>query len=87
MTELIVNGQHPAYAGVGMIEVVNEPIAGEPTLVSDYYPNALAAVRAVESQHNVPAAKQLNIQMMVRQFLCFPISYELHFLKSPPTGY
>ncbi|MCJ1475088.1 hypothetical protein MMC13_003748 [Lambiella insularis] len=64
MTDLIFNGQHPAYAGVGMIEIVNEPIANEPTLVSDYYPNALAAVRAVEAQYNVPDAKKLNIQMM-----------------------
>ncbi|MCJ1287085.1 hypothetical protein MMC26_006433 [Xylographa opegraphella] len=63
MTELIFNGQHPAYAGVGMLEIVNEPLPNE-SLISEYYPNALAAIRAVEARYNVPAAKQLNIQMM-----------------------
>ncbi|MCJ1391927.1 hypothetical protein MMC18_004794 [Xylographa bjoerkii] len=63
MTELIFNGQHPAYAGVGMLEIVNEPIPND-SLISAYYPNALAAIRAVEAQYNVPAAQQLSIQMM-----------------------
>ena len=66
MTELIFNGQHPAYGGVGMLEIVNEPIPND-SLNSEYYPNALAAIRAVEAQYNVPAAMQLSIQMMVRR--------------------
>ena len=73
MTELIFNGHHPAYAGVGMLEIVNEPIPND-SLISKYYPNALATIRAVEAQYNVPAAKHLSIQMMVRR-LCTPPSY------------
>ena len=69
MTTLIVDGRHPNFRGVGMIEVLNEPIGGQPSLVSDYYPNALKAVRDVEIQYNVAPEKKLNIQMMVRNFL------------------
>lgn len=65
---------NPAYASVGMIEVLNEPVSkhdangrypapGEdPGLVQKYYPRALQAVRDAES--NVPDSKKLHVQFM-----------------------
>jgi len=64
MTEQIFSVAPAAYKGVGMIEVVNEPISGESTLISEYYPNALAAVRNVETALGIAEADKLNIQMM-----------------------
>ncbi|OTA59625.1 glycoside hydrolase family 5 protein [Hypoxylon sp. EC38] len=65
---------NPAYASVGMIEVLNEPVSrhdggnrypapGEdPGLVQTYYPAALKAVRDAEA--NVPDNKKLHVQFM-----------------------
>ncbi|KAK8036289.1 glycoside hydrolase family 5 [Apiospora rasikravindrae] len=65
---------NPAYASVGMIEVLNEPVSkhdaggrypapGEvPGLVEKYYPRALKAVRDAES--NVPDDRKLHVQFM-----------------------
>lgn len=65
---------NPAYASVGMIEVLNEPVSrhdggnrypapGEdPGLVSTYYPGALQAVRSAEG--NVAADRKLHVQFM-----------------------
>ncbi|KAK7959085.1 beta-1-6-glucanase [Apiospora aurea] len=65
---------NPAYASVGMIEVLNEPVSkhdadgrypppGEdPGLVEKYYPRALKAVRDAES--GVPDDKKLHVQFM-----------------------
>lgn len=47
-----------------MIEVVNEPISGEDTLTSEYYPGAVAAVRAVETTYGIAEGSGVNIQMM-----------------------
>lgn len=73
ITEMIFNGQNPQLKGVGMIEILNEPIANEPTLVSEYYPNAVAAVRAVESSYGVAEADKLHIQMMVSLLQQLPL--------------
>lgn len=75
MTERIHT--HPAYASVGMIEVLNEPVSkhdgqsyparGEvPGLVETYYPRALRAVRDAES--NVPDDKKLHVQFMSQKW-------------------
>ncbi|KAK8045814.1 hypothetical protein PG996_013878 [Apiospora saccharicola] len=72
MTERIHT--NPAYASVGMIEVLNEPVSehdkdnrypapGEvPGLVETYYPRALQAVRSAET--NVPDERKLHVQFM-----------------------
>jgi hypothetical protein len=65
----------PSYkAAVGIIEVVNEPQrdsddGGRPqaekdTLTQNYYPQALAAVRAAESDLNIPTDQRLHVQFM-----------------------
>lgn len=64
-----------AYASVGMIEVVNEPVSqhdgarwpapGEdPGLVQTYYPGALRAVRDAEAALQVPDDRRLHVQFM-----------------------
>ncbi|KAI5370881.1 Putative glycoside hydrolase, family 5, glycoside hydrolase superfamily [Septoria linicola] len=65
-----------AYASVGMIEVLNEPVSrhdangrypapGEdPGLIQKYYPAALKAVRDAESSLNVADSKKLHVQFM-----------------------
>ncbi|KAG5926866.1 hypothetical protein E4U53_002968 [Claviceps sorghi] len=67
---------HPAYASVGMIEVLNEPVSGfdpdhrypapgqVPGLVQKYYPAALRAVRGAETALYVPDTKKLHVQFM-----------------------
>jgi len=37
-----------AYRNVGMLEVLNEPIGGQPSLVSTFYPTALNKIRETE---------------------------------------
>lgn len=65
---------HPAYASVGMIGVLNEPVSmhdpdnrypapGQvPGLVETYYPQALKAVRDAEME--VPDDRKLHVQFM-----------------------
>jgi aryl-phospho-beta-D-glucosidase BglC (GH1 family) len=68
---------NPAYATVGMIEVLNEPVSrhdkngtrypapGEvPGLIHKYYPGALKAVRDAEGSLGVPEGKKLHVQFM-----------------------
>ncbi|KAE9963356.1 hypothetical protein BLS_009374 [Venturia inaequalis] len=55
---------HSAYRTVGTLQVLNEPTSGHPTLVSEFYPKAYAAIRAAESAISVPPANQLHIQFM-----------------------
>lgn len=71
---------NPAYASVGTIEVLNEPVSkhdggnrypapGEdPGLVQKYYPAALKAVRDAESSLNVPDGKRLHVQFMSKKW-------------------
>ncbi|KAG5978173.1 hypothetical protein E4U55_006314 [Claviceps digitariae] len=67
---------NPAYASVGMIEVLNEPVSAHdpdnrypapgqvPGLVQKYYPAALKAVRDAEAVLNVPDHRKLHVQFM-----------------------
>ncbi|KAK9443383.1 beta-1,6-glucanase [Metarhizium brunneum] len=67
---------NPAYASVGTIEVLNEPVSrhdaggrypapGEdPGLVQKYYPAALKAVRDAEAALGIADAKRLHVQFM-----------------------
>jgi aryl-phospho-beta-D-glucosidase BglC (GH1 family) len=67
---------NPAYATVGMLEVLNEPVSmhdangrypapGQvPGMINTFYPAALKAVRDTESGLNVPANKKLHVQFM-----------------------
>ena len=47
-----------------MLEVVNEPISGEPTLVSDYYPNAYTTIRNEENSLGITSNNYLHVQFM-----------------------
>lgn len=47
-----------------MLEVVNEPIAGFPNLVTDFYPTAYAKIRSIESSLGIAPKDQLHIQFM-----------------------
>jgi hypothetical protein len=54
---------------VGMLEIVNEPWSGAPSdllqsLRQNYYPDAMAAIRNVESSLGIPANNYLHVQMM-----------------------
>ncbi|KAG6281119.1 hypothetical protein E4U48_007389 [Claviceps purpurea] len=71
---------HPAYASVGMIEVLNEPVSARvsgnrypapgqvPGLVQNFYPAALRAIRDAEAALNVPDAKKLHVQFMSKKW-------------------
>lgn len=70
---------NPAYSSVGMIEVLNEPVSthdgarwpapGEdPGLITDYYPNALKAVRNAEAALGIPDSKKLHVQFMAAKW-------------------
>ncbi|CAF9929279.1 MAG: hypothetical protein GOMPHAMPRED_005357 [Gomphillus americanus] len=55
------------YRNVGMIEVINEPIGSNDLTDSmrrEYYPNAYATIRNVESSLGVSSNRALHIQMM-----------------------
>ncbi|CAM1503015.1 Fc.00g077910.m01.CDS01 [Cosmosporella sp. VM-42] len=55
------------YRNVGMLEVVNEPLAWDkavPSMRSTYYKNAYAAIRKVETNLGVSSGSRLHIQMM-----------------------
>jgi glucan endo-1,6-beta-glucosidase len=53
-----------AFRNVGMIEVVNEPTTGHPTLVSEYYPTAYSKIREVEKNLGTDPKDYLSIQFM-----------------------
>lgn len=55
---------NPAFRTVGMIAVLNEPIADEPSLVSDYYTTAYYQVRLTEQQLGVADNDALTLQFM-----------------------
>nr|ABK27199.1 beta-1,6-glucanase [Epichloe festucae var. lolii] len=71
---------NPAYATVGMIEVLNEPVSGHdqggrypapgevPGLVEKYYPGALKAVRDAEASLGVADGKKLHVQFMSQKW-------------------
>ncbi|KAG5986864.1 hypothetical protein E4U43_005322 [Claviceps pusilla] len=71
---------NPAYATVGMIEVLNEPVSTHdpgarypapgqvPGLLQKYYPAALKAVRFAEAALNVPDSKKLHVQFMSKRW-------------------
>lgn len=62
MTKIIHTNS--AYRTVGTLQVLNEPSSGHPTLISEFYPKAYAAIRAAESAISVPPANQLHVQFM-----------------------
>ncbi|KAH7118847.1 putative glucan endo-1,6-beta-glucosidase B [Dendryphion nanum] len=62
MTERIHTNN--AYRTTGMIQVLNEPERGHPTLVSSYYPNAYDKIRAIETKYGVTSDKLISIQFM-----------------------
>lgn len=57
-----------AYRTVGTLQVLNEPTSGHPTLVSEFYPKAYAAIRAAESALSVSPANQLHVQFMSKSW-------------------
>jgi aryl-phospho-beta-D-glucosidase BglC (GH1 family) len=71
---------NPAYATVGMIEVLNEPVSGHdgngrypapgevPGLVHRYYPGALKAVRDAEASLGVADGNKLHVQFMSQKW-------------------
>ena len=67
MTNIIHTNNN--YRSVGMLEVVNEPVQGEPSLTDSmretYYPTAWARIRAAEAALNISPNDRLHIQMMV----------------------
>ncbi|KAL3424066.1 endo-beta-1,6-glucanase [Phlyctema vagabunda] len=63
-TQIHTNNQ---FRNVGMLEIVNEPIQNVNTassMVSSYYPQARAAIRAAESSLGIAANNYLHIQAM-----------------------
>lgn len=62
------------YRNVGMLEVVNEPVAtwtnaqDAASLISTFYPTAWNRIRAVENNLNIGAYDRLHIQMMDTQW-------------------
>ena len=52
------------YRNVGMIEVLNEPISGQSSLVSEYYPTAYSKIRETETSLGISANNYLHIQFM-----------------------
>lgn len=56
-----------AFRNVGMVELVNEPLAWDSavtSLRSSYYPNAYTAIRSVEDSLSVKSNDRLHVQMM-----------------------
>jgi aryl-phospho-beta-D-glucosidase BglC (GH1 family) len=62
MTERI--HQNKAYRTTGMIEVLNEPERNHGDLITKFYGDAYAAIRATEKTNKVGADQQLTIQFM-----------------------
>jgi glucan endo-1,6-beta-glucosidase len=62
MTKIIHTNTN--YRNVGMIEVLNEPISGQASLVSEYYPTAWKRIRAAEDKLSITTNNRLHIQMM-----------------------
>jgi aryl-phospho-beta-D-glucosidase BglC (GH1 family) len=59
------------FRNVGMIGLVNEPIQNTATaasMISKFYPNAYAAIRAAESSLNITATNSVHIQVMSSQW-------------------
>ena len=54
----------PAFWMVGTLQVVNEPAANYPSLVSEFYPNAWKRIRAAEAALKTTRENLLHIQMM-----------------------
>lgn len=52
------------YRNVGMLELLNEPIPGQSSLIAEYYPTAYSRIRKRESELNVQTADALTIQFM-----------------------
>ncbi|KAI5923688.1 glycoside hydrolase family 5 protein [Camillea tinctor] len=87
---------NPAYASVGMIEVLNEPVSshdgsrypapGEvPGLLDEYYPNALKAVRDAEA--NVADDRKLHVQFMSRNWGSGDARSNAGVANAPMTGF
>lgn len=53
---------------MGSIEVLNEPIARQSSLITNYYPAAYKAVRAAEAALGVSSANQLHVQFMSKNW-------------------
>jgi aryl-phospho-beta-D-glucosidase BglC (GH1 family) len=53
-----------AYRTVGTLEVLNEPSKGHPSMISEFYPKAYAAIRAAEAAISVSSINQLHVQFM-----------------------
>lgn len=53
-----------AFRNVGMLEVVNEPIAGFPNLVTEFYTTAYVKIRSIESSLVIAPKDQLHVQFM-----------------------
>ena len=67
MTERIHSNDN--YTGVGIIEVLNEPVQDTSmtrTMISDYYPTAYKTIRDAEDAAGVEVGLWVHIQMMVR---------------------
>lgn len=64
-------GQSNPYRNVGMIEILNEPLSfgnqiqsEKDTMVQQYYPGAIKAVRDAENSLGIMANNKLHVQMM-----------------------
>jgi len=55
---------NPKFRNVGMIEVVNEPISGQDSLASEYYPTAYDKIRETERSLGTTTNNYLHIQFM-----------------------
>ncbi|KAF2807744.1 glycoside hydrolase [Mytilinidion resinicola] len=65
--QFITNRVHTnsAYSTVGMLEVLNEPISGQSSLINTYYPTALSKIREIESGLGITDNnKKLHVQFM-----------------------
>ncbi|KAF2495681.1 glycoside hydrolase [Lophium mytilinum] len=65
--QFITNRIHSntAYRTVGMLEVLNEPVNGQSSLVNTYYPTAFSKIRETESGLGITDnAKKLHVQFM-----------------------
>ena len=68
------------YTGVGIIEVLNEPVQDTSitsTMISDYYPTAYKTVRDAEDGAGVGVASRLHVQMMVRSSQMSAVDYPM----------
>jgi len=58
-----------AFRNVGMLEVINEPTAGHPTLVSKFYSTAYSKIRGIETSLGIAPKDYLHIQFMDKAWL------------------